>query len=140
MFILSMYFTRLAVMCLLNQRNSASPIEFSLELVSTIKSNVTLRLSSWRYFLSIFGTYFGYFYKKLRKFLQIKEMQYIMNSMTPTSLIIIDELCRGTSTEEGSSIAWTICEKLIATKVFVFFTTHFLYLTKLQDLYCNVVK
>ncbi|XP_065204107.1 mutS protein homolog 4-like [Planococcus citri] len=72
--------------------------------------------------------------------LEMKEMQYIMNSMTPTSLIIIDELCRGTSTEEGSCIAWAICEKLLATKVFVFFTTHFLYLTKLQDLYCNVVN
>lgn len=67
-------------------------------------------------------------------------MQYIINSLTPHSLIIIDELCRGTSTEEGTCIAWGICEALLASKAFIFFTTHFLYLTKLQDLYCNVTK
>lgn len=60
--------------------------------------------------------------------------------MTPLSLVIVDELCRGTSCEEGSSIAWVITEQLMEADAFIFLTTHFLYLTKLQELYCNVTK
>jgi len=60
--------------------------------------------------------------------------------MTPLSLVIIDELCRGTSCEEGSAIAWVITEQLMEEDAFIFLTTHFMYLTKLQELYCNVTK
>lgn len=67
-------------------------------------------------------------------------MQYILKSLTPRSLVIIDELCRGTSTEEGTSMAWAISEELLASTAFIFLTTHFMFLTKLQDLYCNVLK
>ncbi|XP_063825742.1 mutS protein homolog 4-like [Ostrinia nubilalis] len=70
--------------------------------------------------------------------LEMKEMQHILKSLTPSSLVIIDELCRGTSTEEGTSIAWAICEELLISDAFTFFTTHFMYLTRLQDLYFNV--
>lgn len=126
-------------MYLLNQHNFVSPTESLPGLDLTTKSNATPLLSYSRYVFTYFPFTEKIFFMNYL-FLQIKEMQYIMNSMTPTSLIIIDELCRGTSTEEGTSIAWAICEKLLATKVFVFLTTHFLYLTKLQDLYCNVVK
>lgn len=67
-------------------------------------------------------------------------MQYIIKSITPYSIVIIDELCRGTSTEEGTALAWAILEELLATTAFIFFTTHFWFLTKLQDFYCNVLK
>jgi DNA mismatch repair protein MSH4 len=72
--------------------------------------------------------------------LQLKEFQFIKQMMTPLSLIIIDELCRGTSSEEGTAIAWVILEQLMDEDAFIFLTTHFLYLTKLQELYCNVTK
>ncbi|XP_077292899.1 mutS protein homolog 4-like [Arctopsyche grandis] len=72
--------------------------------------------------------------------LEMKEIQYILQTMTPRSLIIIDELCRGTSSEEGTSMAWAICERLFDTQAFTFFTTHFLYLTKLQNVYLNVIN
>ncbi|XP_041979461.1 mutS protein homolog 4-like [Aricia agestis] len=72
--------------------------------------------------------------------IEMKEMQHILKGLTSSSLVIIDELCRGTSIEEGTSIAWAICEELILSNAFTFFTTHFLYLTRLQDLYCNVVN
>jgi len=60
--------------------------------------------------------------------------------MTPLSLVIIDELCRGTSCEEGSAIAWVFTEQLMEEDAFIFLTTHFLFLTKLQEMYCSVTK
>ncbi|KOB67187.1 Uncharacterized protein OBRU01_20171, partial [Operophtera brumata] len=71
---------------------------------------------------------------------EIKEMQHIMKGLTKSSLVIVDELCRSTSDEEGNSIAWAICEELLLSDAFTFFTTHFTYLTRLQDLYYNVVN
>ncbi|KAF3421568.1 hypothetical protein E2986_05621 [Frieseomelitta varia] len=70
----------------------------------------------------------------------MKEAQYILRSVTATSLIILDELCKGTAIEEGASIAWATCEKLLNTTAFIFAATHFTYLTKLADLYCNVTN
>ncbi|XP_017793105.1 PREDICTED: mutS protein homolog 4-like [Habropoda laboriosa] len=72
--------------------------------------------------------------------LEMKEAQYILRSVTSTSLIVLDELCKGTAIEEGSSIAWAICEKLLNTTAFIFAATHFSYLTKLTDLYSNVIN
>ncbi|XP_038220567.1 mutS protein homolog 4-like [Zerene cesonia] len=72
--------------------------------------------------------------------IEIKEIQHILKGLTRCSLVIIDELCRGTSVEEGTTIAWAICEELIASEAFTFFTTHFMYLTRLEDLYFNVVN
>ncbi|XP_059482912.1 mutS protein homolog 4-like isoform X2 [Neocloeon triangulifer] len=69
---------------------------------------------------------------------EMREMNYILQQMTPSSLIIIDELCRGTSSEEGMSIAWGICEWLLRSPAFTFFTTHFLFLTRLQNIYSNI--
>lgn len=70
----------------------------------------------------------------------MKEAQYILQSITPKSLVILDELCRGTTVEEGSSITWAICEKLLITTAFTFSATHFRYLTKLAEIYYNVTK
>ncbi|XP_076648017.1 mutS protein homolog 4 [Halictus rubicundus] len=72
--------------------------------------------------------------------LEMKEAQYILRSVTPTSLVVLDELCKGTAIEEGVSIAWAICERLLNTTAFVFVATHFAYLTKLAGLYCNVTN
>ncbi|XP_045516857.1 mutS protein homolog 4-like [Pieris brassicae] len=72
--------------------------------------------------------------------IEMKEIQHILKGITRSSLVIIDELCRGTCIEEGASIAWAICEELILSDAFTFFTTHFLYLTRLEDLYFNVVN
>ena len=43
----------------------------------------------------------------------MKEMSFILTNATPTSLIVIDELGRGTSVEEGSAICWAIAERLV---------------------------
>ncbi|GLG94086.1 DNA mismatch repair protein spellchecker 1 [Gryllus bimaculatus] len=70
--------------------------------------------------------------------LEIREVQYILQTMTPSSLIIMDELCRGTSSEEGTAVAWTLCESLLQSDAFIFLTTHFMLLTNLESIYTNV--
>lgn len=68
----------------------------------------------------------------------MKEAQYILQSVTPKSLVVLDELCRHTTVEEGSAVAWAICEKLSLTTAFTFAATHFLHLTALSNMYHNV--
>ncbi|KAL0221510.1 hypothetical protein RCL1_001364 [Eukaryota sp. TZLM3-RCL] len=53
-------------------------------------------------------------------------------------LILIDELCRSTSTVEGLSLAWSICEHLVTTSVKSLITTHFHQLSELALLYGRV--
>nr|XP_006819740.1 PREDICTED: mutS protein homolog 4-like [Saccoglossus kowalevskii] len=69
---------------------------------------------------------------------EMKEVNYIVQNATDTSLIIIDELARGTSNEEGLSICYAVCEHLLSLKAFAFFATHFLQLTRLPEHYPNV--
>lgn len=45
---------------------------------------------------------------------------------TPSSLVLFDELGRGTSPLEGLGIAHAVCEKLLSSGAVVFFATHFL--------------
>ncbi|KAH9487238.1 MutS protein-like protein 4 [Psilocybe cubensis] len=54
----------------------------------------------------------------------------ILGLATPKSLVLVDELGRGTSPREGVGISHSIAEGLIALKPFVFFATHFGELTK----------
>ncbi|KAI5997385.1 muts domain V-domain-containing protein [Pisolithus albus] len=49
----------------------------------------------------------------------------ILGLATPKTLVLVDELGRGTSTIEGVGIAHAIAEELIRIKCFVFFATHF---------------
>lgn len=70
----------------------------------------------------------------------MQEMQLVLSSLSATSLVAIDELCRGTSVEEGTALAWAICEELSQSSAFVFVTTHFRELTKLESLYPSVKK
>ncbi|KAF7321085.1 MutS 4 [Mycena chlorophos] len=53
----------------------------------------------------------------------------ILGLATPRSLVIIDELGRGTAPREGVGISHAIAEGLIQSKCFVFFATHFNELT-----------
>uniref|UniRef100_A0A914CRA4 DNA mismatch repair proteins mutS family domain-containing protein n=1 Tax=Acrobeloides nanus TaxID=290746 RepID=A0A914CRA4_9BILA len=64
--------------------------------------------------------------------LEMSEMSVILQNITEHSFIIIDELARSTSTEEGMGICYAICESLIKSKAFVFFATHFLDISLLE--------
>ncbi|EJU01521.1 hypothetical protein DACRYDRAFT_89247 [Dacryopinax primogenitus] len=49
----------------------------------------------------------------------------ILGMATENSLILVDELGRGTSPHEGIGICHALAEEMIQSKAFVFFTTHF---------------
>ncbi|CAH1101190.1 unnamed protein product [Psylliodes chrysocephalus] len=67
--------------------------------------------------------------------LEMKEIKYIMSTMTNDSLILIDELGRSTSVEEGVSVAMAILEKLSSFRSHIFITTHFSMLGKFSSIY-----
>ncbi|KAF5303174.1 hypothetical protein FQA39_LY10087 [Lamprigera yunnana] len=70
--------------------------------------------------------------------LEMKEIQYFLTVVTKNTLIIIDELCRSTCVTDGTAIAMAICERLLQTQAFTFFTTHFKSMVALYDIYLNV--
>ncbi|RHZ86046.1 hypothetical protein Glove_55g65 [Diversispora epigaea] len=71
---------------------------------------------------------------------EMRETSYILQNITNKSLVIIDELGRGTSTHDGLGITYAICEELLKTKAFVFFATHFHELTRYLTVCPNVVN
>ena len=53
--------------------------------------------------------------------MEMKETAYILNRANPRSLVLIDELGRGTSDTEGFTIAWAVCEHLVRTRSLAMF-------------------
>ena len=73
--------------------------------------------------------------------LEMSEVSYILKHATNQSLIILDEIGRGTSTFDGMSIARAVLEyiqdkKLLGAKTL--FATHYHELTELEDLFDGV--
>ncbi|MGL4367734.1 MAG: DNA mismatch repair protein MutS [Brevinemataceae bacterium] len=67
-------------------------------------------------------------------FVEMEEASAIISQMTPNSLIIMDELGRGTSTQDGLALAWAILEYFLfqkEKKAKIFFSTHYYELTEL---------
>ncbi len=63
---------------------------------------------------------------------EMSESSQILLSLTPRSLVIMDEIGRGTSTEDGMSIAYAIMEYLRKTGAITLFSTHYHELTMLD--------
>jgi DNA mismatch repair protein MutS len=65
---------------------------------------------------------------------EMNETANIINNATDRSLVILDEIGRGTSTFDGLSIAWSVAEFLYdKIKARSLFATHYHELTKLAD-------
>jgi DNA mismatch repair protein MutS len=73
--------------------------------------------------------------------LEMNETASIMNNISPRSLILLDEIGRGTSTYDGISIAWSLAEYLHNNKSAnpkTLFATHYHELNELANKYPRV--
>lgn len=80
---------------------------------------------------------------------EMTEVANILRNATRNSLLILDEIGRGTSTFDGLSIAWAVVEHISSTKLLgakTLFATHYHELTELEGImsgvnnYCIAVK
>ena len=72
---------------------------------------------------------------------EMQETANILNNATPKSLIVLDEIGRGTSTFDGISIAWSVAEYLHENprvKAKTLFATHYHELTDLAERFSGV--
>ncbi|CAI5738619.1 unnamed protein product [Hyaloperonospora brassicae] len=66
---------------------------------------------------------------------EMTETAFILESCTAKSLVLIDELGRGTAIDEGVAIAWSIGEEMIHRGSYTCFATHYHQLNRLARLY-----
>lgn len=64
---------------------------------------------------------------------EMSEAASILNNASSQSLIILDEIGRGTSTFDGISIAWAMIENIHSTGALTLFATHYHELILLED-------
>ena len=70
--------------------------------------------------------------------IEMIETANILNNATERSLVILDEIGRGTSTFDGMALAWAVAERIVQMKTRSLFATHFHQLTDMASQYHGV--
>ena len=72
---------------------------------------------------------------------EMTETANILNNATPYSLVLLDEIGRGTSTFDGLSLAWACGKQLLErNRSYTLFATHYFELTRLVEDFKQVVN
>lgn len=71
---------------------------------------------------------------------EMREMAFILRNVDKQSLVIIDELGRGTSSRDGLAIAIAIAEALVDSEALIWFVTHFVELAQILGERVGVVN
>ncbi|QKX54560.1 uncharacterized protein TRUGW13939_01647 [Talaromyces rugulosus] len=71
---------------------------------------------------------------------EMREMSFILRNIDARSLVIVDELGRGTSSTDGLAIAIAIAEALVDSHALVWFATHFRDLARIMAERAGVVN
>jgi DNA mismatch repair protein MutS len=72
---------------------------------------------------------------------EMTETATILHNATPQSLVLMDEVGRGTSTYDGLALAWACADYLAHTcQAFTLFATHYFELTRLPDIHATIAN
>ncbi|RXZ45160.1 DNA mismatch repair protein MutS [Crenobacter cavernae] len=72
---------------------------------------------------------------------EMTETANILNNATERSLVLMDEVGRGTSTFDGLALAWAIARALIdKSRAYTLFATHYFELTRLAEEFAQVAN
>ena len=72
---------------------------------------------------------------------EMTETAHILHNASASSLVLLDEIGRGTSTFDGLALAWAVARHLVsATRAFTLFATHYFELTQLTQEFRQLVN
>ena len=124
----STYLRQVALICILNQIGSFVPVtKANISIVDKIFTRI--------------GSSDNLFKGESTFMVEMKEMSNIIKYATSNSLLVLDEIGRGTSTFDGLSLAWAIVEYISKNiKAKTLFATHYHELTELEKKLDNLIN
>lgn len=124
----STYLRQVALICILNQIGSFVPAtKANISIVDKIFTRI--------------GSSDNLFKGESTFMVEMKEMSNIIKYATSNSLLVLDEIGRGTSTYDGLSLAWAIVEYISKNiKAKTLFATHYHELTELEKKLDNLIN